>query len=292
MLVSAVTSVVVVVCACSKTDAKPDSASVSQAGASAPASTAKFDPTTRVAVVHAKDFAFDAPDTITAGWTTFHLVNDGPSLHHVQLVRLDSGKTVADFQAAMQTQGPPPRWAVEVGGPNAPNPGGGTVDATLNLTPGTYMVLCFVDIPDHVPHVMKGMARPLTVTANTATTGAEPTADVTVDLSDYAFTSAAPIAAGKHTLKIVNKGNQPHEIELVRLAPGKTMKDLLAWADKPNGPPPADALGGISAIGVGTTQYFVADFTPGNYGFICLVPDMKDGKPHFAHGMMKEFAVK
>ena len=43
--------------------------------------------------IHASDFAFTAPDTISAGVTTFYLVNDGPGLHHALLVRLDSGKT-------------------------------------------------------------------------------------------------------------------------------------------------------------------------------------------------------
>jgi hypothetical protein len=42
----------------------------------------------------------------------------------------------------------------------------------------------------------------------------------------------------------------------------------------------------------GTTQYFTADLTPGNYAFLCFVSDGKDGKPHLEHGMVKEFAVK
>src|SRR5262249_27214467 len=130
--ISLLSGALVVVCACTTKDAKPDSASVAQAGSPAAASSAKFDPPTPVAVVHAKDFTFDAPDTVTAGWTTFHLVNEGPNLHHVTLVRIDSGKTVADLEAAMkgQSQGPPPAWVVEAGGPNAPSPGS-SLDATL-----------------------------------------------------------------------------------------------------------------------------------------------------------------
>src|SRR6478736_314045 len=108
-------------CACSEKEAaKPDTTKVAQAGAAgAAASLGSFDPATHIAVVHGKDFSFDAPDSVTAGWTTFHFVNDGPGLHHAQLVRLDSGKTVADLEAALKTPGQPPRWIVEVGGPNA-----------------------------------------------------------------------------------------------------------------------------------------------------------------------------
>jgi hypothetical protein len=32
-------------------------------------------------------------------------------------------------------------------------------------------------------------------------------------------------------------------------------------------------------------------FIPGQYALLCFVPDMKDGKPHFAHGMAKLIEV-
>jgi hypothetical protein len=282
----------VVVCACSQKDSTKDTTKVAQAGApTAAASMASFDPATHVAVIHTKDFSFDAPDSIPAGWTTFRLVNDGPSLHHVQLVRLDSGKTAADLQAAMKNPGPPPRWAVFVGGPNAPNPSAQS-EATLNLDAGIYVLLCLVDIPDHVPHFAKGMVRPLKVTAASATAAALPTSDVSVALADYSFTVQGTLAAGKHMLKFENKGPQPHEFELVRFAPGKTLKDLGAWMDKPNGPPPGDPLGGVSAIMPGSVAYVPVDLTPGNYAMLCFIPDGKDGKPHLEHGMVKEFKVQ
>ena len=109
-------SSVAALCACSpKEAAKPDSSKVAQSGA--PANAGSYDPATHTATVKATEFAFAAPDTIQAGWTTFHLMNEGTTLHHLAIVRIDSGKTMADVGAAMQTQGPPPKWIVEVGGP-------------------------------------------------------------------------------------------------------------------------------------------------------------------------------
>jgi hypothetical protein len=291
--------------ACNAKDtAKTDTTTPAQAGApvGTPTSTAatavkaSFNPATHVVVLHAKDFAFDAPDTITAGWTTFHLVNDGPGLHHAQLVRIDSRKTFADFKAAMDKPGPPPRWAVFVGGPNAPDPNSES-DATVNLQPGQYAVLCVVDIPNHVPHFTKGMIRPLTVTAASGAPAPEPSADATVALSDYAFSVQGSLNAGKHTIKVVNKGPQPHEMEIVRLAPGKTSKDFMdymakAYAGTADGPPPANALGGLAAVVPGMPGYVSVDLTPGNYAFYCFVPDAKDGKAHVEHGMSKEFKVQ
>ena len=90
-----------------------------------PASTAQ--PAAPAAVtIHAKDFAYVAPDTVPAGFVTFTLINDGPSFHHATIFRLDSGKTMSDLAAALKNPGPPPAWAVAMGGPNAPDPGNST----------------------------------------------------------------------------------------------------------------------------------------------------------------------
>lgn len=280
--------------ACSPKDAaKPDSTTIAQSGtpAAAPASRGAFDPATHTATIYAKDFAFESPDSITAGVTNFHLVNEGQTLHHVQLVRLDSGKTAADLETAMKTPGPLPAWAVFVGGPNAPDPGA-TADATLDLKEGNYLVLCVVDIPDHVPHVAKGMIRPLKVVAAAGTPAAAPTADLTVTLSDYSFVLKGAVTAGKHTIKVENAGPQPHELEIIRLAPGKTAKDLGDWMKTMQGPPPANAIGGMSGIAKSADGFATVDLTPGNYVFVCFVPDAKDGKPHADHGMIKEITIK
>src|SRR5262249_24383404 len=50
-----------------------------------------------VVTITAHDFALDAPDQIPAGLTTINLVNKGPSLHHIQQIKLDQGKTTDDF---------------------------------------------------------------------------------------------------------------------------------------------------------------------------------------------------
>ena len=291
----------IALCACSQKEAaKPDSTPVAQAGAAA--SKASYDPATHVAVVHTKDFAFDAPDSVQAGWTTFHLMNDGPAIHHLQFVRLDSGKTVQDLvpavDALLKGQGPPPAWLTFVAGPNAPNPGGES-DAIINLAPGNYALICLVDVPNHVAHFDKGMVRPIKVTAASGTPAAEPTADVTVALSDYKFETTGPVtAAGAHTFKVTNTGPQPHEIEILRFAPGKTMKDVgdfMTAAMGPNppaGPPPFDLIGGVSAGQPKQVSYFTANLTPGKYVMLCFIGDAKDQKPHLEHGMVREFEVK
>jgi hypothetical protein len=273
--------------ACSKEASNTDSAAVAQSGANAPA--ASYDPGTRVATVVGKDFVFLAPESIPAGWTTFRLINDGGTIHHLQIVRLDSGKTMADFQALKP--GATPKWVTSVGGAGAPDPKGES-NATINLAAGDYLMLCFVDTPDKVPHFAKGMIRPLKVTPATAA-GSEPVADLAIVLTDYAFTvKAGTLSAGRHTVKVENQGPQEHEIQLVRFAQGKTLKDFGAWLTKFEGPPPASAVGGFAGIPKTGSGYFTVDLTPGAYAFICFAPDVKDGKTHLDHGMVKEFTVQ
>ncbi|MEO7042173.1 MAG: hypothetical protein ABI035_07930 [Gemmatimonadaceae bacterium] len=243
-----------------------------------------------VITVHAKDFAFDGPKQIPAGLTTINMINDGPNLHHVEMIRLDSGKTIADLEKQLSLPSAPPAWAVFTGGPNAVDPGK-TSSATIDLQPGNYVMLCFVPIPGGVPHFAKGMIMPVTVTAAPAgPPAAAPVPDETITLSDYAFELSTPLTAGAHVFEVKNIASQPHEVTVVKLAPGKTLKDVLAYVDKGVGPPPGSVLGGVSPFSVGPT-YFSADITPGNYALICFVADAKDGKPHFMHGMTKTITV-
>jgi len=244
--------------------------------------------------VTATEYSFTAPDSIPAGLTTIHFVDNGKELHHVQLIKFDEGKSVADFAKAlksMKPDGPLPSWAHEVGGVNAPRPGGGEASTTLPIDAGSYAMVCFIPDANGVPHIAKGMMRPLTVTPSTGPAATPPKADVTVTLADYSFTLSTPITAGTHTLEIENNGQQPHEIELVRLAPGKSAAEMAKWVFQQYGPPPGEPLGGVPAIQVGSHAFITQNFTPGNYALLCFIPDVKDGKPHAAHGMVKQITV-
>ena len=245
-----------------------------------------------VVIVRAHDYSFTAPKKVKSGATTFRLVNEGKELHHLSIVRLDKGKTMADFTAATKKPGPPPAWARGVGGPNPALPGG-SVEATLVLEPGEYVIECFIPSPGETkPHMMKGMMSTFTVVPE-KTGASEPAVDATVTLSDYTFTIDKPLVAGHRVVKVTNDAAQEHELVLVELAPGKTIADVGSWVGKSlmKGPPPGKPVGGMAGIDKGLSGSFPIDLKAGRYGMICFAPDAKDGKPHFEHGMMKEFTV-
>lgn len=240
----------------------------------------------------AVDFGFDGPAEIPAGETRFRLVSSGAELHHLMIVKLAEGKTFDSLMNAMKNPGPPPAWATFVGGPNPPVPGGES-NGTLNMEPGNYALICVVDTPDKVPHVAKGMSRPLTVTPAASTAPvALPAPTITVTFSEYAFSADKPFTAGKHTIRVVNKGAEPHELVLIKLEPGKTLEDLGAWMQTMAGPPPGAPLGGAAPLSRDKEMQFDVDIDAGNYLLVCFVPDPTGQKLHVEHGMVQAFAIQ
>jgi plastocyanin len=240
------------------------------------------------------DFGFNGPEVIPGGMISLRVVNKGQDLHHLQLIRLDKGKSVEDFQAAVKKdpENLPP-WAELAGGPNAVIPGESS-QVTQKLVPGNYLLACFVPNSKGIPHIALGMIKPIAVTAAAvASESAEPASDVTIDASEFRYALSTPIKAGRHTIGFKNSGMQPHEVVVVQLPPGKTIKDFAdAFSPGHSGPPPGKPIGGVTGMGKGGHSLFTADFEPGHYGLICFFMDETKHAPHFAMGMMADFNVE
>jgi hypothetical protein len=93
---------------------------------------------------------------------------------------------------------------------------------------------------------------------------------------------------------LTNNGRQPHEFQVLGIAPGKTAADFEKFFKSPgaSGPPAYTAIGGSAAIAPGSRQVFDVDLKPGTYYVMCFVTDPQRKAPHFALGMMKQFTVK
>ena len=269
--------------ACAKSEPGTDTTNAASAAASAP----------QEITITSRDFTFTAPDTVNPGLTRIRYVNEGPNLHHAFLIRLTEGKTLADFGAAMQSMKPGdafPSWAIDAGGPNPVEIGKEGV-VTQELLPGNYALICVVDIPDKVMHVMKGMSAMIVVRDAPMVASTPPTPDVTMTLADYQFGLSTPLTAGKHVIKVDNAAAQPHEVLLFRLADGKTPEDFGKWGADYKGPPPGEVMGGVAPFKSGQSLYLEVDLTPGNYLLVCFVPDATDGKPHVEHGMIMPITI-
>ena len=264
-------------------------ATVSDSGPAAAA--VKSDGAAVIFVAH--DYGFAGPDRIPAGLVTMQVVNKGQDMHQIQVLRLPEGKTSEDFRAAISADaGRLPEWVKFVGGPNAVRPGGAST-ATMNLAEGRYLLICIIPNQQGVPHVALGMQKALTVKGGKPSTVSDPKARVTITQEDFRFVLSGPIKPGTHMVRVANHGSQPHEVVLVKLAPGASAREFgEAVEPGASGPPPGMPVGGVVGIEKGEQAFFTADFAPGRYGLICFFPDPVTGKPHYAQGMTSEFDVK
>jgi hypothetical protein len=110
---------------------------------------------------------------------------------------------------------------------------------------------------------------------------------------DYGFTGPDRIPAGVTMMQVVNKGQDPHHIQLLRLLEGKTAEDfrMALSADPTRLPNGVQFVGGPNAILPDSDSVAAMNLAEGEYLLVCLIPN-KDGVPHMALGMQKALSVK
>jgi hypothetical protein len=232
---------------------------------------------------------------IPAGDVTVTLTNDGAEEHQISIARLREGKTMEDLAAIGDD--PTQLGAVleTFGGPNAVAPGA-TVSSVSTLPAGEFLFMCFIPAPDGVPHAVKGMLMPVTVEGDGGTESTFEGEGDPLAMGDFTFglgTAEEPAEIGaSDDFWLTNDGTQPHEAAIYTVAEGATNEDVVAYFSDPNaeasGPPPMVAAGGIGPIDPG--RFARVALEPGDYVFICFIPDAADGAPHFVKGML-EFAT-
>ena len=177
-------------------------------------------------------------------------------------------------------------WA---GGPDAVDPGTSTV-ATTRLAPGKYAFICLLPDSKGRAHLSLGMVSALNVTAN-ANQAALPSATASASTHEFAFQLPSTWTG---TIAVTNNGRQPHEFQVLGIAPGKTPADFEKFfkSATPSGPPAYTTLGGSAVLAPGSRQVFDIDLKPGTYYLMCFVTDPQRKAPHFALGMIHRFQVK
>jgi uncharacterized cupredoxin-like copper-binding protein len=244
-----------------------------------------------VVSIVAREYAFDAPDSIEAGPTTIRLVSHGKEQHFVQLVRIASPHTMEELRRTLASSAETP-WVTSVGGVGTIQPGGVAM-TTIDLAPGLYALLCDMQDTHGTPHMMEGMLRSMTVLEK-RNAAVMPAADVILSLSDYAFTLRTPLLAGAHVVEVRNEGTQAHMALLWRLHRGKSAADVVHWLDTPSDtePPPVTLMGGTPDLAIGREAQLLVHLDPGNYVLICLVDDAPGHKAHYQRGMVRELVVQ
>ncbi len=268
-----------------------------------------------VVVVTARDFAFEAPQKVPSGWTTFRFENAGAQEHFVSISRMPEGKTVDDYRSEVvgafgSSMGPYydgevelgsalealgaalPPWfgdVVFVGGPGLVSPGG-SGETTIELTPGVHVMECYVKTPDGRFHVDLGMLREIVVTEET-NGAAEPAADFDVTLANYVIDAPESVPAGPKTIRVRviqdPEGPLKHDVHLIRVTDETDMEAVvpwMSWIDGMVSPAPATFVGGAEQMHAGSWGFVHVTLEPGTYAWI--------SEGYAAQGMVKEFVVE
>jgi hypothetical protein len=244
----------------------------------------------------ARDAAYEAPEEIPAGWLSVTLHNGSNAQRNVQFFRINPGISLDELAAALTSgEYPVPRLVQFSGGLGTVPPGGKQV-TVLQLAEGSYVMASLVHDWFLIPRVPPGVYKLFRVApAPPVAAAALPQGDDgELLMLDYAYNLPA-ISSGQHTYKLVNKGNDPHEILIRQISPGKTLADSIAYVENPGGrPPPYDEFGSGGALVFegGTTAWMTLDLAPGNYVGICFVVEPRTGKTHTQLGMIIQFEVQ
>jgi uncharacterized cupredoxin-like copper-binding protein len=109
---------------------------------------------------------------------------------------------------------------------------------------------------------------------------------------EYRFEGPNQLPAGQTTVRLRNKGKDPHQLQFLKLEEGKTAADLTAALTSGDRTVPSWAkhVGGPNGVGAGKMSEATLYLEPGSYVIICSIP----GKHHQSHaslGMQKALLV-
>jgi hypothetical protein len=216
--------------------------------------------------IRATDFTFEAPESIRAGTVVVRLRNDGLVPHHAWLVRLDQEHTLRDLERELAGGKPLPSWVADIGGPNAV-PAGSEGQVIMELGAGHYVILCPVRLADGMPALMKGMYRPLEVSASSDQVR-PPRADGVLALPDRSITVRGRIHRGRQLIQVSNTSAVTRELRVYRLGSGGDIDALRDWLGEESGPPPAEVIAGVIGLGPGVRAVLALDLERGEYALV------------------------
>lgn len=258
-------------------------------------------------------------DTISAGWTTFRLVNASPFVHFIFFDYLPGDRTSEDLlsdvspvfqessylimegknEEAMAAFSQLPEWFEDLvfrGGTGYTSPGR-TAETTLFMAPGNYVMECYIKMPDGTYHWKKGMYKDLHVTADTTEAKAPQSPDIEITVSDEGLQVEGEPTRGEQLVAVhfeqENPGLIGNDVHLAKLDESTDAVEVAEWLDfmtaeglvsTAENPGPATFIGGTHEMPIGNTAYFLVNLDPGSYVWIM--------EQQIANMDMEEFTVE
>jgi hypothetical protein len=263
---------------------------------------------------------FETVDEIKSGWTTFKYINKSFEPHFFILEKMPDtlGLTTykkdlfppfisafehfekGEMEAGMKEFENIPEWffKVELAGGVGLTSKKTTSLTTIFIEPGTYIMECYVRMPNGLGHVFMGMIKELKV-SNESNGNKPPKANFKISISsEQGITFNDSIKSGNYTFEAKFEDQKQyehlmgHDVNLVKIENDSLITDLNNWLNIVDfnafrSPEPEGLLflGGVEDLPAGQTGYFEATLEKGNYVLISEIPNAVDRK------MIKRFTV-
>ena len=263
---------------------------------------------------------FEMVDEVKSGWTTFKYINKSYEPHFFILEKMPDTLGIetykkdlfppftsafehfekGEIEAGMKEFEKIPEWfyKVELAGGVGLTSKKTTSKSTIFLEPGTYVMECYVRMPNGMPHTFMGMVKELKVSEETNGNKA-PKADYNVDIaSEKGITFVDSIQTGNHTFSVNFEDQKQyehlmgHDVNLVKIENDSLTTTLDNWlntidfkAFRTPVPEGLLFLGGVEDLPAGKTGYFEVNLEKGSYVLISEIPNAVERK------MIKSFLV-
>ncbi len=139
--------------------------------------------------------------------------------------------------------------------------------------------------PPGTPPAAGAAATPLA-----AATGPAQLNEATFTAVEYSYQGPSSIPGGWTRLTLTNKGQQPHDLVLYKIAAGRTISDVVTALASQTAPSWAQAYGNVSAA-PGASASYVVNLVPGNYVMLSFGQPAANQPPDAARGMLRQLTV-
>jgi len=239
---------------------------------------------------------YTAPKSVKGGLVTLSLKNSGKRPHAAQLAQISGGHTAQDaLKVIASNSNKTPAWIRAEGGLGGVRPGQ-TASASLNLTPGKYVVADAGGPGGGGPPAYSQF----TVTGGTPGSLPQTPARVTAATAGkdkFKWQVSGSLKAGENDVTFASKGKDTlHLIGAFRLKK-KVPKAEIIKALNANGKPApfvdTSTFYNTAVLDGGKSQTTPVPLgKPGTYVLFCPLSDRDGGKPHFEEGLVTTVDVK
>ncbi|MEP7381186.1 MAG: hypothetical protein ABI910_05830 [Gemmatimonadota bacterium] len=243
-------------------------------------------------VIVVTDKSLDVPSQVDAGVVNVRLFNRSTGPQQVNILKVERLDRVASISEYLRSGDWNVPWINRMGGPESGLPGG-VSSVAMVLEPGRYVVvpLPILSKPGG-PLILRDVEELSVVQRPNGSAGAAlPPAVATIKLYEWNFTIDGPLNAGRRVIRVDNTGQFEHQLQIIRLLPGRGIDQAVKWAENPSGPPPFEGVGGTTNLARGRSVNVTVDLIPGDYVLLCTTYNPLSKQLHSHHGMIKQIRV-